>query len=84
MRPHHKVLMTDSYESRSGGSGDILTESDESGRVKVAASTAAAGMTFDFGLREGVHYVVGKLHALFPKGLLSGVQYEGGSGASDE
>jgi hypothetical protein len=39
-----------SYESRSGGSGDILTESDESGRVKVAASTAAAGMTFDFGL----------------------------------
>jgi hypothetical protein len=38
------------HESRSGDSGDSETASDSSGRLKVLAAAALAGISYDFGL----------------------------------
>jgi hypothetical protein len=38
------------HESRSGDSGDNETASDNSGRLKVLAAAALAGISYDFGL----------------------------------
>jgi hypothetical protein len=50
MSSSRSLYDSDDCESQSGNFEDTTSESDESERAKVAATTAAGGITFDFGL----------------------------------
>jgi hypothetical protein len=58
-------------ESQSGDSEDSETASDNSGRLKVAAAVALAGISYDFGLSNIMNTHVGSMESYaryFPKG----------------
>jgi hypothetical protein len=58
-------------ESQSGDSEDSETASDNSGRLKVAAAVALAGISYDFGLSNIMTTHVGSMESYaryFPKG----------------
>jgi hypothetical protein len=58
-------------ESQSGDSGDSETASDNSGRLKVVAAVALAGISYDFGLSNIMNTHVESMESYaryFPKG----------------